>query len=294
MNDETLYNKIKQAAKNAENKDFRAMDKVWNRIDEKLDSNVLVKQKYKWKKLAIAASVLLVVSLAFLVNNREAPTNNQEQIVVADSLKIIDTSTRIVIQENRNPMIKDEAPAILRKQIEKTSAVAVEQATISDVEVLEPIQTTESLEEKRVSNKVMHIAPNFEARGVQRINDNIVIEAVSAKKETPLLVVDGEAVKEGRQYQKSLDAALKQVANGDEDIIVLTEPLYIINGVHYSEQEMFGENPTSPYAPLTKQEIETLTILQGEKAISIYGKKGSKGVVLITTKGGKPAAATRR
>src|SRR5690606_11620474 len=125
----------------------------------------------------------------------EAPTNNQEQIVVADSLKIIDTSTRIVIQENRNPMIKDEAPAILRKQIEKTSAVAVEQATISDVEVLEPIQTTESLEEKRVSNKVMHIAPNFEARGVQRINDNIVIEAVSAKKETPLLVVDGEAVK---------------------------------------------------------------------------------------------------
>ena len=28
-----------------------------------------------------------------------------------------------------------------------------------------------------------------------------------------------------------------------------------VNGVQYTEQELFGPNPTSPYAPLTKQNI---------------------------------------
>ncbi|MFY8187888.1 MAG: hypothetical protein ACOVLC_08005 [Flavobacterium sp.] len=75
-----------------------------------------------------------------------------------------------------------------------------------------------------------------------------------------------------------------------EEIRVLNEPLYIINGVEYSEQEVFGPKPTSPYSPLDKQKIETVSILQDEEAVSKYGDKGKKGVVIITTKDGKPAA----
>ena len=49
----------------------------------------------------------------------------------------------------------------------------------------------------------------------------------------------------------------------------------------YSEKEVFGPNPTSPYYPLNKQEIESISIYQDEEAIELYGEKGNKGVVVI-------------
>ena len=72
-------------------------------------------------------------------------------------------------------------------------------------------------------------------------------------------------------------------------LVVLDAPLYIIDGIYYSEQDLFGKKPTSPYAPLDNQEIKTITILQDLEATSKYGEKGKKGVVIITTKNGKPA-----
>ena len=99
-------------------------------------------------------------------------------------------------------------------------------------------------------------------------------------KEEPLLVIDNVA--EDLQKLGKLDA------NDVESIIILPDPLYIINGIEYSEVEVFGPNPTSPYSPLNQQDIETISILQKEKATEVYGKKGVKGVVIITTKNGKP------
>lgn len=297
MNDDKLYNKIKEAAQNSEKQDFPAMDKVWNRVDEKLNASVLQKQNSQWKNIAVAASVLLVVALGFILNRNEAPPMEiREQVVAVDTMSMqqIDTTTQLVELENK--LIKEDAPEILRKQLKAVSAVAIQETVAQEVEIsaTKDVQITEN--QNRVSNKIVSIkASHYEARGVQQSGESFVAdEQQVVRKPNPLLIVDGQAVKEGRNYQKSLDAAMKKADNGDDEILVLTEPLYIINGTQYSEEEMFGENPTSPYAPLTKQEIETLTILQGEKATSIYGDKGRNGVVLITTKGGKPAAASSR
>ena len=90
-----------------------------------------------------------------------------------------------------------------------------------------------------------------------------------------LLLIDGKLSK------KSLNNL-----NPDEieSVVELKEPIYYINGVEYSEESLFGENPTSPYAPLSKQKIDTIIILEPERAIPIYGEKGKKGVVIITIK----------
>lgn len=300
MNDDTLYNRIKNAAQNAESQNFPGMEKVWTRVDEKLHSNVLQNQNSKWKKLAVAASVLLVASLVIIFNtdnNHTKPTNTDEQIVIIDTVspEKIDTTGRIVLQEKINPIIKNEAPELLKKQLKSVSAVAVQEVITEEITAAEaPVNLLQNSQKKESARKMM-LNPNYESRGVQRVADAFISEEQKVvNKANPLLVVDGEAVMEGRSYQKSVNEALKKSDAGDDEIVVLTEPLYIINGTHYSEEEMFGENPTSPYAPLTKQVIETLTILQGEKATSIYGEKGRKGVVLITTKGGKPATANRR
>lgn len=302
MSDDKLYNKIKKAEQNAEAQDFPAMDKVWNRVGEKLDAEVLQKQKYKWKNLAIAASVLLVVSLGFLLNNeKEQSVNAEEQVVVSDSIFSVpnDQETRIVNAEITNPEIKKNAPEILKKQLAPTANAVVSQE-MND-EIMEEPAT--DVVKTKATNKITNSVSNYnkrtmnsviEARSVTRSADTFDVgEQEVVEKPKPLLVLDGVALKEGKKYDKSLGNALNRIDSGDDEILLLTNPLYIINGKYYSEQQMFGENATSPYAPLTKQDIETLTILQGEKAISIYGERGKNGVVIITTKGGKPASTEK-
>jgi hypothetical protein len=74
-----------------------------------------------------------------------------------------------------------------------------------------------------------------------------------------------------------------------EDISFLRNPLYLINGREYSEEELFGANPTSIYAPLSEQEIEYILAIKQEDAVPVYGEKGRKGVVIVSAKNGKPA-----
>lgn len=88
--------------------------------------------------------------------------------------------------------------------------------------------------------------------------------------------------------KQSLNAAIGE--DEVESITELKDPLYIINGIQYTEKELFGPNPTSPYTPLDKQEIETISVLLEEEAVDKYGEKGKKGVVIISTKDGKPKA----
>lgn len=86
------------------------------------------------------------------------------------------------------------------------------------------------------------------------------------------------------------------IANGND-------PLYIIDGVPYMSSSMsFLEtsggilgNPSpaasqgsSPLNSINPSDIESIDILKDADATAIYGSRGSNGVILITTKKGKP------
>ncbi|ABQ07380.1 SusC/RagA family TonB-linked outer membrane protein [Flavobacterium johnsoniae] len=70
-------------------------------------------------------------------------------------------------------------------------------------------------------------------------------------------------------------------------------PLYIINGVPYSSENIGYSNtttgvptPTSPLASINPNDIESIEVLKDADATAIYGSRGANGVVLITTKKG--------
>ena len=97
--------------------------------------------------------------------------------------------------------------------------------------------------------------------------------------EEPLVVIDDKVEKK----------SIKEIEFNEVDsLVVLKEPLYIINGVEYTEQQVFGPNPTSPYTPLNKQEIETLYILQDEKLSKSMVTKAKKVLSLLPPKMGNP------
>ncbi|TWI03260.1 Ca-activated chloride channel family protein [Flavobacterium tiangeerense] len=116
-NQEKIFNKIKNASQKAEEKNFPAMEKVWMRVEEKLDKKEDKKAIALWKKLTIAASLLLFFSLGY-------------QFIKTDSKVVKPSGTKensVVIQEKTEPKqteglsktIKPDAEVILKKQIEK-------------------------------------------------------------------------------------------------------------------------------------------------------------------------------
>ncbi|MNK06651.1 catecholate siderophore receptor CirA [compost metagenome] len=76
-------------------------------------------------------------------------------------------------------------------------------------------------------------------------------------------------------------------------------PLYIIDGVPYASDVIgayvttFGfPTPASPINSINSDNIESIEILKDADATAIYGSRGANGVVLITTKKGKPGKTT--
>lgn len=306
--DDKLYKKIQQAAENVQQIYFPGMDKVWSRVEDKLDTNVLKKENTIWKKLTVAASLLVVGTIAYHFYSSKPEIIIPENSVVVtemDTLKklvpIIENQPQVVEVEKSNPIIKENISEIIEEKTKlKESAVAIqlskEKNNVRTLDVKEIVVTKNSLydgiQEESIStdfnanNQVLGFAPN--AKGIKQAMQNnytitetaAPIQATQAKKAAPLIVMDGEA----KPNKKVEELKTEEI----DSIVYLKEPLYIINGVEYSEQELFGPKPTSPYAPLNQQNIISTTVYQGTDATKLYGKKGEKGVIVITTKNGKP------
>jgi hypothetical protein len=196
--------------------------------------------------------------------------------------------------------IRTEAPQLLQRQLERQrSGVAqVDQVksvmeNVPSVPDNAPAAITEADDIAPAAGFISPAATFKTARSAARepsAEYAIPKSEPVQQKPQPLVVLDGKAVtaKNDNEVMKKINGELADKGQPDS-IVVLPDPLYIINGVEYSEESLFGTNPTSPYAPLNRQEIESISVLQKEEAVKTYGKKGVKGVVIIATKGGKPA-----
>ena len=303
-NQDKIFEQFKNAAEKAETKDFPEMEKIWSRVDAKLDTVVYKKQNNNWKKLAVAASVVLVGIIVFqFLKTEDKILIPENEIVVSDSKKenLPDTITEenaIVSIETEKPIIKNNAEEILQKQITNAQTVVVnEEPTPSAKEaekmIFEAYSTAEKSKKSAASpsNSVLK-GRVFDAIGVSSSakdaeEDKSAKSEIQEAKNLPLVVIDGKTITNNK---KSGEEIVSELDKDEFESVYLKEPLYIINGAYYSEESLFGKNPTSPYAPLDKQEIKTIKILQDENATAIYGEKGKKGVVIITTKTGKSVA----
>ena len=292
--EEKLYKKIQQAAENAEQKDFPGMEKIWARVEDKLETQTLQKEKHLWKKLAVAASVVLVGTLTFfLLQEKENVIIPENTITAIDSSKnsipTPETANGLV---NTSPEIKKDAEQILQQQIVIQNNIVINDTINykSKKEVALPTIAMEEVQEVAKTslapsyNNSMSNSASINNSGYLAKGKRYDVTMNSAEKtqekdkkiaNDDLVLVDGELTKE----------SLSNLNPDDIDsIIELKEPIYFINGVEYSEESLFGKNPTSPYAPLSKQKIEKIEVIQPVDAVKIYGKKGEKGVVIISIK----------
>ena len=293
--EEKLYKKIQQAAENAEQKDFPSMEKIWARVEDKMETQTLQKEKHLWKKIAVAASVVLLGTLTFfLLQEKETVIVPENTITTIDSSKnTIPTPESANGLVNTPPEIKKDAEQILQQQIVIQNNIVINDTinykSKKEVLIPTPIAMEEVKEmaktnlvpsnNNNISNSASINNSGYLAKGKRY--DVTMNSAESTQDKDKKIANDDLVVIDGKLSKKSLNNL-----NPDEieSMVELKEPIYYINGVEYSEDSLFGENPTSPYAPLSKQKIEKIEVIQPADAIKIYGEKGKKGVVIITIK----------
>lgn len=303
---DNIFEQFKNAAHNVAPKEFPSMDNVWSRVEEKLDAKVLKNETKIWRKIAVAASILLFVSVGyqFFRSKNEIVIPENQVVAIDENNDVIENDTNAKKTE-KYPNITQEAKQNLEKNIQISIGLTYNDTSINAdsspspvviaPEMIEASAPIKSESEKEISDEYLNQEETngilktkiYDARSVKYSEEvfakNEAQKSVLRKKNS-LIVIDGEAVVDNKNVAEK--AKLNSI--DIDNIEILKQPLYIINGVQYSEEELFGEKPTSPYAPLEKQDIIKTKVYQVEEAEELYGEKGKKGVVVITTKFGKP------
>lgn len=323
-NEEKIYQKIREASQKTEETSFPVMDKVWNRVEEKLDTKIIKKKSEIWKKLAIAASFLLffTVGIQLFTTQKElnepiVPKVNVESSSESDATlnnveieqsqndiqkKELDVETFVssnainenvatptkafeeVISEERATATHNDIPAVgysNKKMAESAkTSVAAEEIT-ADVELISHKELLEKGHYNSASsNNVFYPSKGkiYAARSSNmkyELQDTTEKESKIQSSDDDLLIINGKLSSKKR---KDLNP------NEIEEMVELKNPIYIINGEEFSEESLFGEKPTSKYAPLTNQKIDSIKVYLPEEATPIYGTKGKNGVVIIAIK----------
>ena len=126
----------------------------------------------------------------------------------------------------------------------------------------------------------------------------------------PLLGVDANEL--AAPVQGAPGGGVQVRLRGTSTINALSQPLYVVDGVVVSNEEVpsnqnavtlasSGSNPAltqdatvNRVADLSPNDIDRIEVLKGASAAAIYGSQASNGVVIITTKRGRPGRARVR
>jgi Ca-activated chloride channel family protein len=189
-NQDKIFKKIKNASKKAEEKDFPAFEKVWMRVEEKLDKKEDKKAIALWKKLTVAASLLLFFSLGYQFFKTDSviitPKAIKENNVVIQEKQ----DTNVTKKPSKN--IKPDAEVILKSQIKKPITL-VEETTISK-DIVSPkenkIATVQA--ENNVMNEVVVGYGTFKKSDLT--GSSVTLVSAKELEKLPLLNV-GEALK---------------------------------------------------------------------------------------------------
>lgn len=182
-NQDKIFEQFKDASKKVESKDFPAMDKVWARVEEKLDKKEDKKVIAIWKKIGIAASLLLFFSLGyqFLKTDKEIVPENP--VVIEENLGKIAPENETVA-ESPKAEVQTETEITKRAIIKKETVSGdddTENAIASSTTTKDAADAVAETEIKSVFNSKTAITETVEIEAKDLTTQNATIAASEIK-----------------------------------------------------------------------------------------------------------------
>ncbi len=201
-NQDKIFEQFQKAAEKPA-KNFPAMDKVWSRVEEKLDKKEDKKVIALWKKLAVAASLLLFFSLGYqFLKTDIKPNVIRETGVVTvepkDSAIVKPTENAVVKSEDSNSSLKKDSDKILQKQIEKQSDVAIVDTVSEGFMKNDPIGTNQfnrnNASNVASSNADFYVAPKAKKMAPVLSASDMIAHKEVVMKDDSAKIIKAEAI----------------------------------------------------------------------------------------------------
>ncbi|QYS85660.1 hypothetical protein JJC03_10755 [Flavobacterium oreochromis] len=116
---DNLFEQFKKASKVQEAHDFPGMEKVWSRVDAKLDTeifNTQQKTNLNWKKYTVAATVFIGTIFTFQLIQQ----SNFNHSIANTIVKVTKEKLNKSLLTDTTPVVLNKAPLIKKKEIKKS------------------------------------------------------------------------------------------------------------------------------------------------------------------------------
>jgi len=166
-NQDKIFERFKEIASEAESKEFPAMEKVWSRVEDKLDYKAVKKSAGIWKVIAIAASLLLLLTIGY-------------QFLSTEKIPAAETETKVAATPDESPKVITETPPVIQKETNKPQTyteIAVKR--FPEPKAADPIvadvvvATTDFATEIEDEHPVSHIAATQPESELQTISGSV-------------------------------------------------------------------------------------------------------------------------
>ena len=282
-----------ESKKAEENANFPGFEKVWDKVEQKLDEKEKKRILPIWFTSGIAASLVIGLGVLYLYNQKEdlpvKPVIAQQETSPESSAKpnIINKPQSDVhkldeeIQERikKNPIVTKEIVAYQNTSNSENTIEIIQNIVLEPVKALK-IEVSPVLVEGFQTNKSISSVEK-----TKNINE-VVVTAMGIKRKEQSLGYASEinvaSQLQGKVAGLQISSNAPNIPNsnivirGVRSIESSPKPLYVIDGKPYENVDL---------QKISSDKIKSVNILKDNAATSLYGSRGLNGVVLIDTKG---------
>lgn len=251
---------------------FPSFDKVWGKIEEKLDKKEEKKRIIPvWFPYGIAASLMIGLGALYFLNKNNTVESVKPAIVEIRSLQEQVVSTHVATIDS---ITKDN---IQREKEKNKSNPIVEKLAVNSNPVPIPL--------KAPSAQSVFLPPPIQhhLETSDKAIEEVVITGYGSKKKEPISTASSEVsiAKELGGYVAGISIS-KSGKDGSVSIRGLSsinesshKPLVVVNGLPVNPEALSVIKP---------ERIKDIKVLKNEEASALFGSRASNGVIIIRTK----------
>jgi len=273
---------------------FPGFEKVWGKIEEKLDKKEEKKRAIPiWLPYGIAASLVIGMGTFYFMNKKEAAKPLKPVIAENTTLRgpINKTNIAKIDSTIKNNIRKEELPVPLPLAHQSPPVVVITPyqphptCSLPPVEAPDRIITSlpeiynDTLKTKSIEEVVvMGYSKTVKSKAALSSSTVMIASKDKAPLHSPVAVSSLEGRVAGLEITTGIKKRNEILIRGAKSIDGRsTNPLYIVDGVVIGrESEILNT--------LDPKKIKELKVLKGLEATALYGSKANNGVVVITTK----------